>query len=55
MKSEFDKTLTSVRRIINECPWGKEETLERHIEELAIEVNELRKAIENNDKINIKE
>jgi uncharacterized protein YabN with tetrapyrrole methylase and pyrophosphatase domain len=47
--NEFEKTKTTIRKIVNECPWGKEQTLEKHIEELKLELEELKEAFEKND------
>ena len=55
MKNEVEKTVLHIKRIIDECPWGKEETLEKHVEELMKELNELKEAIKKNDKKNLKE
>lgn len=55
MDSEFDKTKKTIRMIINECPWGKEQTLEEHLKELSSELEELKKAFEKNDIENLKE
>ena len=53
--NEFEKSITTIRRKVNECPWSKEETLKGHVDELLKEINELKEAIENNDEINLKE
>ncbi|NIO44175.1 MAG: nucleotide pyrophosphohydrolase [Candidatus Aenigmarchaeota archaeon] len=55
MKTEFDKTLKTIRKKVYECPWSKEEEIKGHIEELLKEVKELKEAIEKNDKINLRE
>jgi NTP pyrophosphatase (non-canonical NTP hydrolase) len=49
MDNEFNKTTDTIRRIVRECPWGREQTMENHIERLNGEIEELKEALENND------
>lgn len=49
MDEEFIKTANTIRRVVRECPWGKEQTLKKHINELRLELEELKEAFENKD------
>jgi tetrapyrrole methylase family protein/MazG family protein len=55
MDSEFEQLTNVVRKKINECPWGSEQTLEKHVEELVDEIKEVKKALEKNDNVNLNE
>ena len=55
MDNEFEQLTDVVRKKITECPWGSEQTLKEHVEELLGEIKELKEAIENNDNINLNE
>ena len=54
MDSEFNKTADTIRRIVKECPWGKDQTLKEHIKELRSELEELKGAFDNKDLEEIK-
>lgn len=55
MNEEYIKLKEDVRKIVKECPWGKEQTLETHSKELKKEVEELIEALKKDDKVNLKE
>ena len=55
MDEEFVKTANIIRRIVRECPWGKEQDLGEHIKKLSGEVEELKEAFETKNLEEIKD
>lgn len=55
MINEFKKMIDILEKDFEKCPWKKEQTLKKQIENLSSEVEELKEGINRSDKKNIEE
>ena len=55
MKESFEALVEALKKNRRECPWAKEQEIDKYIDELTSELNEIKEAIKNKDYPNLKE
>lgn len=55
MKDSFEQLVNDIKKSRKECPWMREQTLEKQKDELLAEANEVAEAIDKEDFENLKE
>ncbi|MBI2129812.1 nucleotide pyrophosphohydrolase [Candidatus Woesearchaeota archaeon] len=55
MKQSFEELVVAIKKTLEKCPWAKEQTIEKHKEEILSEAEEIAEAIDKKDYENLKE
>ena len=55
MKQSFEELVDVVKKTLEKCPWAKEQTIEKHKDEILSEAKEIINAVDKKDYENLKE